>query len=354
MSQRKQSFLPIHRLTLWYVATLSAVALLVLCGQIVVWFILLSQSNDSANINMAGRQRMLSQKMGMLALALKYTTESTTRRRYDNELQAATQLWERSHMALKSGNQTSSFLDKDREHRQIARLFQGIEPHYQQMRSASMAIVAAERNTTEQTAAPIDPFVNTMLTHEERFLGAMDRIVNSYQRIAEDHVNALKQIESVVTCLALTILILEGIFIFRPLIRDWRHMFRRAIHAEGEVISEKNITKKKAQQDQEIEHILQTHIHVANGDLTARVPFTHDQELWQVGAALNTLLTRYQRAVQAEEEQRSLRQELHQLIVLIQYARSGQPVQWPTSVDPLLGLLLRELRVTFSASSQAH
>jgi hypothetical protein len=41
---------------------------------------------------------------------------------------------------------------------------------------------------------------------------------------------------------------------------------------------------------------------VANGDLSARVPFDETQVLWQLTGSLNTLLTRYQHAKYAEEE----------------------------------------------------
>ena len=41
---------------------------------------------------------------------------------------------------------------------------------------------------------------------------------------------------------------------------------------------------------------------VANGDLTARVPFDETHTLWQLSGLLNTLLIRYQHAKHVEEE----------------------------------------------------
>ena len=62
------------------------------------------------------------------------------------------------------------------------------------------------------------------------------------------------------------------------------------------------ITEQKQQLEAEIQHIIDTHIRVANGDLSARVPFDETQVLWQLAGSLNTLLTRYQYAKHAEEE----------------------------------------------------
>ncbi len=52
--------------------------------------------------------------------------------------------------------------------------------------------------------------------------------------------------------------------------------------------------EKKRQLDDGIQQILQTHVAVANGDLSARAPLHKDHDLWQVASTLNNLIARLQ------------------------------------------------------------
>lgn len=57
------------RLTRLYIAALSAIAILSFAGQLVIQNFLYRQRSDSTVVNVAGRQRMLSQKLTKAALA---------------------------------------------------------------------------------------------------------------------------------------------------------------------------------------------------------------------------------------------------------------------------------------------
>ena len=61
---------PIRRLTFGYVISLAAVAALLLVGHALVESYLRRQAHDASLVNVAGRQRMLSQRACMHALAL--------------------------------------------------------------------------------------------------------------------------------------------------------------------------------------------------------------------------------------------------------------------------------------------
>ena len=61
---------PVRRLTLGYVLSLAAVAVLLMIGQRFVRTYLGRQALDTRLVNVAGRQRMLSQRLTMHALAL--------------------------------------------------------------------------------------------------------------------------------------------------------------------------------------------------------------------------------------------------------------------------------------------
>ena len=76
----------------------------------------------------------------------------------------------------------------------------------------------------------------------------------------------------------------------------------RANHAEEIARLEHDLglqAEEAAQQKQlleaSIQKIVETHMHVANGNLNARVPLTDENVLWQISGSLNNLLARTQR-----------------------------------------------------------
>lgn len=86
---------------------------------------------------------------------------------------------------------------------------------------------------------------------------------------------------------------------------------QRADRAEEIVALEKRENERKqleleqkAQLDAGIQQILQTHVAVANGDLSARAPLSQDHVLWHVAMSLNNLIARMQSLSHTESELR--------------------------------------------------
>ncbi len=86
--------------------------------------------------------------------------------------------------------------------------------------------------------------------------------------------------------------------------------------------------------------ILQTHVAVANGDLSARVPMHASGVLWQIARTLNMLLVRFQRASLAEKELQRLEQAIAGSAQRIQLAEQERRLPriplTQTALDPLL------------------
>jgi nitrate/nitrite-specific signal transduction histidine kinase len=83
---------------------LTAVALLSIGGQVLVQRSLRNQLSDSRVINIAGRQRMLSQKISKTVLLLAHATDSSQAALYVSDLAKDVQTWENSHNGLMSGH----------------------------------------------------------------------------------------------------------------------------------------------------------------------------------------------------------------------------------------------------------
>src|SRR5688500_2843613 len=92
-----------RKITRLYLLALTAVALLSVGGQYLVQRSLESQSSDSRVVNIAGRQRMLSQKITKTVLLLANHHDSLEVLVYLADLDEALALWKKSHDGLQSG-----------------------------------------------------------------------------------------------------------------------------------------------------------------------------------------------------------------------------------------------------------
>ncbi len=88
------------------------------------------------------------------------------------------------------------------------------------------------------------------------------------------------------------------------------------------------IAQQKEQLERGIQKIIDTQSRIAKGDLSARVPLTQEHVLWGVAGMMNNVLSRLQRASQAEEEVRRSRQAAAYLIEVLRQA-NGRPINWP-------------------------
>jgi nitrate/nitrite-specific signal transduction histidine kinase len=93
MSQELPQTSPSRTLTKRYILALSTVALLSIAGQLGIQLSIKHQSSDAVVINVAGRQRMLSQKLTKATLAIQSTSDPNMTHQYVQELQEVVNLW---------------------------------------------------------------------------------------------------------------------------------------------------------------------------------------------------------------------------------------------------------------------
>ena len=68
-----------RRLTIFYIAALSSIAILAIAGQVLISTFLQQQSDDATIVNIAGRQRMLSQRLSKAALIIQSPSDDAGR-----------------------------------------------------------------------------------------------------------------------------------------------------------------------------------------------------------------------------------------------------------------------------------
>ena len=194
MLQKPRQISATHSLTVRYVLALGTVALLSVLGQYFVQAALKRQASDTHVVNIAGRQRMLSQRLVKAALAVEVVSDPASRRERIAELAAVTALWEHSQRGLQCGDAALELTGDNS--RPVRALFAGIEPPHQRMLAASKALLA--RLAAGGGAAPrgdLSALIGALLIEEGPFLAGMDAIVTQYDREAKARVLRLKRAE---------------------------------------------------------------------------------------------------------------------------------------------------------------
>jgi signal transduction histidine kinase/CheY-like chemotaxis protein/HPt (histidine-containing phosphotransfer) domain-containing protein len=209
------------RLTWLYIAALSSVALLSLAGQAIVQFYFDRQMSDSNVINIAGRQRMLSQRIAKAALALRDAANPSQQAERDRELRETLALWQRCHRGLQRGDAELGLPGANSP--EVQRMFAELEPSF------AGVLSPAQRLSSKNPGGAGDPSslaagVGEILRHESAFLRGMDAIVSAYASEASQRVARVKRIEQTLLAITLAVLLLEGLFVFRPAVRRIRMM----------------------------------------------------------------------------------------------------------------------------------
>ena len=141
-------------------------------------------------------------------------------------------------------------------------------------------------------------------------------------------------------------------------VRNTTLAITRADRAEMVAALEHELTTQARELEEGIEQILQTHVAFANGNLNARAPLNQENALWQIARALNTLLVRLQRTVQAEREMQRVEQAVYHTVQIVHEAEKRQQVPriafTQTIVDPLIAVLQGKMPASSINTSNTH
>lgn len=225
------------RIRKWYLLALAAIALTIIVAQILIQTHLNSQLSDSRVINVAGRQRAFSQKLVKEVLLLKDSFATEEKQHIITEIEQTLAIWKASHKGLQLGNQEMRLpQEKDAE---ILSLFQDLDPHHKAMVAATEKILSAEKMGSTDFLLQ----KTILLENERSFLQLMDNIVNKYDARSKAQLQNLKQKEYWLLAFSLLILLLEMLFIFRPLSLQIRKTITKLMQSQAK--SDTNTKKIK-------------------------------------------------------------------------------------------------------------
>jgi nitrate/nitrite-specific signal transduction histidine kinase len=229
-------FSPVRKLTLLYVTAFSSIAAMAIVGQILIQSMLAQQKHDAYVVNIAGRQRMLSQKLSKSALALASPSDPLSGDARRRELADVVKLWERSHLGLQVGNEQLQLPGENSA--SVRHMFAQIEtPHREMLGAAKGLLVTSDALESARQ-------VRVILENEAKFLPGMDQIVFQYSSESSERVHGVAHLEALLLAVTLLILALEGIFIFRPAARKLRHTIEELWDTEDRLRREKAVVER--------------------------------------------------------------------------------------------------------------
>ncbi|HLO42755.1 MAG TPA: histidine kinase [Leadbetterella sp.] len=216
-----------QRLKVQYIFALLVVASLTILGQIIIQSTLSSSLDDSHVINIAGRQRMLSQRLTKISLILNDPTIPAKQKEvYLKIFPSAYNLWRESHEALKNNK-----LERPRKYnvtnsREIAELYRNIEPTFTKL--SILFKQASDNSLNDESKAEI-------LENERLYLELMEKIVFSYDAEATKRVDSVKSFELILLFLTIGTLLVEAFMIFNPLAMYVKEVISRLTSSEKQL-----------------------------------------------------------------------------------------------------------------------
>lgn len=202
------------RLGTWYILALSVIVSIAIIGQLLIQNHVEDQLSDSHVINVAGRQRMLSQRITKCALLLKPVQEDAARIAIANELDSALRLWANSHTGLQFGDANLNLPGNNSQ--EVKQMFEAINSHHEAVKKNASFLVEKLNQDPLIEYDVLSPAIETILAHQDDFLDGMNKIVFQYDAEARAKVMTLSKLEYILLGISIVVILLEIFFVFRP------------------------------------------------------------------------------------------------------------------------------------------
>lgn len=205
-----------------YILALTTIAFTIILSQIILQHYISQQEKDSVEVNLSGRQRMLSQRISKAAILIITPIHSETVDSYVLELDSSLREWKRAHYGLQFGDPLLGVRGENSI--EIQEMFSAIEPHFKEIVNGAETLSQIYKK--DQDSVQMLGSIERILQNESSFLEGMDQIVFRYDEEAQRKVAQLKQIEIGLLLLALLLIFLEIRFIFIPSAKFIKNNFR--------------------------------------------------------------------------------------------------------------------------------
>jgi len=184
---------------------------------------LIERENDAKVVNLAGRQRMLSQQIAKICLQFQYNSPDPSNRiSLKSNLDHALSEWQLARKQLQGETPLDNFTVQNSI--RLYELFDSIDKPYQRILKSIPYI------NPDSTYAKQESSLKIILEQEPVFLKHMDEIVLQYQKESTQKIQQLAALETFIWLFTLLLLCMELLFIFIPL--NWQ--INRAMREKNE------------------------------------------------------------------------------------------------------------------------
>lgn len=201
-----------YSLAVTLVAAMFFLTFVIITGQIA------SQKGDAYIINISGMQRMLSQRIALLSDSVTDEQNSADRAILLQDLKERVQRMKQNHGELTSGQLInggryvlsddikSIYFGESRLDALVTKYIEFAQSYIQQIENDELDSESARQNYLE---------IRNMAEHQ--LLPLLNEAVSIYQSDAENKIDLYQIVEIILLCVGLSVLLLEVIFIFRPM-----------------------------------------------------------------------------------------------------------------------------------------
>lgn len=229
-------------LTRFYVVALCVVAVLTVSGLFLIRRTISNLNHDSRVVNVAGRQRMLSQRLTKVAILQIHHIPHRDSVGFESLLM----LWKSSHESLANkklyvGNDYVSWKSPplDSMFQELTPIFDGMYQNF--VRIGNSAVPVGQKQLA----------LDSILRAEPLFLARMNQIVFQFDKESFQRLENLERIEWILDIMTILVLLAEGLLIFRPVVNTTRRVV--GMLSESENALQQSIQKLKAANQQLLE-----------------------------------------------------------------------------------------------------
>ncbi len=212
------------KLTRQYIIALLLVAILTLVGHLLIQTSLSESSDSSHVINLAGRQRMLSQRLTKLTFIRSFDPQNWNEED-QKEFGESLSTWELVHAGLRDNKLKEDQKYEVKNSPAISSYFEQIEKPFDQMIAIFKGV--------EKGEAPDTLSLKRLQQMERAFLMGMDKIVYEYDQEATKKLKAIRISEFLILFLTLFTLLFEYGLIFNPLTAYVGKVLKEMVDSEG-------------------------------------------------------------------------------------------------------------------------